>query len=242
MRNNIRPAIRCLGIILCLLLLSAAAVRAQDSREIVAAVTAASAPETIQQRESPDGSQRAQVMVYPCTDVGGGQEYSYERLDLFDTATEGVRPIAEQVINCGGLGAYGLWVFRWSENGAFLYYTDAREGTPDGFVGGWAAPIWRAHMADLLSENLGQAQFSPDGQWLARWDQTRIGIMPLEASEATDFALLPAGLQVLNVVWLPDSSGLVYIQADVPIQSSRSALTHIDLATMTQSLLLDTGR
>jgi hypothetical protein len=183
---------------------------------------------------------RAQVTVYPCVDIGE-QEASYERLELIDMATAETQFVAEQVINCGGLGGFGLWVQRWAPNADFLYYTDAREGAPDGLVVDWVPPLYRVRLDELQIERLGQARFSPDGQWLASWTQAQIGITAADSTESTDFTLMPADLLIVQVQWLPDSSGIMYVQADAPFAASRSAVTHIDLATMEQNLLLDTA-
>jgi hypothetical protein len=211
---------------------------------MIAAVLAAATPETIQRVDSPDGSQRAEVTVYPCVDIGE-QEGSYERLNLIDNSTGEVSLLAEQVIYCGGLGGFGLWVQRWSGDGAYLYYTDAREGVPDGQATAWVSPLWRVQLADLAVESLGQAQFSPDGAWLALWDQTQVRIIPSagDGTTATAFDRMPAGLQMFQATWLPDSSGLLYIQADTlygPV--SRSAVTHVDLAASAQTVLLDSSK
>jgi hypothetical protein len=211
---------------------------AQQPDDIIEAVVAAIEPHIIQSIDSPDGLYTAAVTVYPCVDIGE-QESSYERLDLTDTRTGEVHQIAEQIINCGGLGAFGLWILRWSENGVYLYYTDAREGIPDGMVTDWVPPLWRARVADLQLESLGQAQFSPDGQQLVEWDQTQIRIRSANTDDVFDFTLLPENLMMMQVVWLPDSSGVLYIQTDEIFQSSRSTVTHIDINAQEQTILLD---
>lgn len=217
MSVTINKSIHLLRAVLLLMSLCAAvSVSAQEPDEIIAAVVVMSEPEVIQRLDAPDGSRAAEVTVYPCVDIGG-QEASYERLDLIDTGTGEARLIAEQAIYCGGLGGYGLSVLRWTADSAFLYYTDAREGVPDGLAVDWVPPIWRVQAADLHVDNLGQARFSPDGK------------------------MLPAGLQMVSVLWLPDSTGVLYLQADAPFNSTRSTVTHIDLSAGTQTLLLDSG-
>ncbi len=215
-------------------------VSAQETDEISAAVMAASEPAVIQRVDAPDGVHAAEVTIYPCVDIGG-QEASYERLDLIDTGTGEARLVAEQTIYCGGLGGYGLSVLRWTMDSAFLYYTDSREGVPDGLVVDWVPPIWRVQVADLQVDNLGQARFSPDGKALAAWDQTQVRVMPVESAEVAAFDLLPAGLQIVSALWLPDNAGILYLQADAPFNSTRSTVTHIDLNAGTQTVLLDNG-
>lgn len=229
-----------IGLLLCLCASGSLYAQDTNTQDTIAAVMAASQPQIIQTYPAPDGAQRAEVTVYPCVNIGD-HEAAYERLDLIDNPSGEARLVAQQVINCGGLGAFGLWVRRWSEDGAYLYYTDAREGSPDGMVGSWVPPLWRVRMADLQVEPLGPAQFSPDGTLLAAWDQAQVRVLPVAADgNAASFALLPADLQLAQVTWLPDSKGLLYIQADTlfgPV--TRSTVTHIDLETSEQAVLLD---
>jgi hypothetical protein len=234
--------ILCLGLLLTSLGVTGNLSAQEPNRDkIIAAVVAAAEPEIIQSIDAPDGSQRAEVIVYPCVDIGE-QIASYERLDLINNATAEKHLVADQVINCGGLGAYGLWVLRWSDGSAFLYYTDAREGTPDGVSVGWLPPVWRVRLADLQTERLGQALFSPDGAWLVTWDREHIRLVPTNSNKPIVLDLLSADLTIVEVIWLPDNSGLLYIQADTLLAPiSRSVVTHIDATTLTQTLLLDTG-
>lgn len=228
-------------LLVCLGMATSAYAQETDTDDRIAAIVAAAEPTIIQQIESPDGSQRAVVTIYPCVNIGE-EEASYERLDLINDRTDETHLIAEQVINCQGVGAFGLWVRTWSANGEFLYYTDAREGVPDGMAGSWVPPLWRVQLADLQVDRLGPAQFSPNGLWIATWSPTQISIMSVDSTDQTDFGSVLTDVQIVEIVWLPDNSGLLYIQAHTPYASSRSVVTHIDLATMEQTLLLDTGR
>lgn len=211
------------------------------TEEVIAAVIAATEPEILQSLTAPDTLQRAEVTVYPCVDVGG-LETSYERLDVIDSKTGEAHLITEQVIYCGGLGAFGLGILRWSDNSAFLYFTDGREGAPDGLVINWTPPVLRVQPGDWQIERLGAGHFSRNNLWLATWSQGKISILPTNAADGgSDFPTLPADLLIMDVLWLPDDSGVIYIQTDEPIASSRSTVTHIDIETSEQTLLLDNG-
>jgi hypothetical protein len=223
-----------------LLLLAAVSVSAQEPDEIRAAVVAISEPQVIQEVAAPDGSQTAVVTAYPCVDIGG-QEVSYERLDLINASTNETQLVAEQTIYCGGLGGYGLAILRWTENATFLYYTDAREGVPDGLTASWVPPIWRVQVADVQVTPLGQARFSPDGTQLVTWNQSQIQVLPADSDDVISFDVIPDGLQILSVLWLPDSTGILYLQADAPFNSMRSVVTYLDLGTQAQTVLLDNG-
>lgn len=214
----------------------------QTNDDIIAAITSTAQPQIIQSVPSPSGELVAEVSVYPCTDIGGGTIVAYERLDLVTPAAGESQQVAEQLIYCGGLGAIGLSVIRWSADDSYLFFTDAREGVPDGLATGWVPPLWRARLADMQVENLGSAAFSPDGMWLVTWTPTQISYMsPLESvASAISLPLIPAELQIDRVFWLPDASGIVYVQTDMPFAPSVSTITHIDLTTMEQTILLDT--
>lgn len=96
---------------------------------LIDVITAASEP-TIIQSFMLDGY-TASVTVYPCVEAGV-EEMSYERLDITNTSTNETHTVADQLIAGGGVGAYGLGILRAAPDGSFLFYTDAREGSPDG--------------------------------------------------------------------------------------------------------------
>jgi hypothetical protein len=240
MITNFRRMTRSAGLLVLLLSLCITGVSAypQEAADIIALVTAATEPQTLQRLDSPDGAWYAEVIVYPCVDIGD-QVASYEQLLLTNTETGETQQVAEQVISCGGLGAFGLLVDRWSESGAFLYYTDAREGVPDGDGAGWAPTLWRVRVDDMHAESLGMGRFSPDGRWLAVWNQERVRVMPVDAGDGVDFALLPETMRLTSVNWLPDSSGIIYIQGHAFGESPRSAVTHIDTERGDQTVIFN---
>lgn len=230
-------------VILAMFLLNHVLVMAQDeeTNRRIDAVMAAAEPLVLQQVDSPDGAWQAVVTQYPCIYIDDvGERLSYERLDIVDSSSDTVLLVAEQIINCQGLGAYGLAVRHWSGSGAYLYFTDAREGQPDGMASAWTPPIARYVVETASIEHLGQAALSMDGQWMATWAEDGIRLLATDSTEPNLYELMPADLQVIQVVWLPDSSGLIYVQADVAMGSvGRSTATHLDIATETQTILLD---
>ncbi len=79
--------------------------------------------------------------MYGCVAAGGGEagdEYAYEALYLTRAGT--LAQVDSQLINCGGLGAYGFQGLCWSPDSRYFYYDMAREGVSDG-SGEWTAPI-----------------------------------------------------------------------------------------------------
>ena len=109
----------------------------------IATLLATTTPQVEEILRSPDGQWRAEVLVYACTEIADEGEVRYEQLLLIEAATNEQVAITQQQINCGGLGAFGLAALCWSADSQTLYFTDAREGTPDGNSGEWQRPIWQ---------------------------------------------------------------------------------------------------
>jgi hypothetical protein len=100
--------------------------------------------------------------------------------------------------------------------------------------------MYRVRVEDKQVQSLGQAYFSPDGQQLAAVSQAQISVLPLDSDESVSFDL-QADLVFTNLIWLPDASGLIYVQADQPFVASRSVVTHLDLESGAATVLLDTS-
>jgi hypothetical protein len=213
--------------------------------ERIEAIRNATQSELIQTVTSPDGVLQAEVVVFPCVDIGNDLVMSYEQLNLVNPLTDESQVVTDQLIQCGGLGGFGLSIRFWTNNSEYLFFTDAREGVPDGLSGGWIPPLWRVDVSTMHIERLGQARLSPSMRWLAIVDSTQISVMQVDATERSNFLLTPDGMRVTTLVWLPDESGLIYLQADGDINmspvSTRSTVTHIDIEMSEQVLLLDTG-
>ena len=65
--------------------------------------------------------------------------------------------IDSQLLNCGGLGAFGLAPLFWGADGQTLWYTTAREGGPDGACRPWVRPMTRVDVTDWSVVTLDQA-------------------------------------------------------------------------------------
>jgi hypothetical protein len=91
---------------------------------------------------SPDRRWQAEVVIHPCVPVGEGQ-HAYEVLNLIQLDSQNSQLVDQQLLACGGLGAYGLAGLFWSSDSRYFYYTDGREGVPDGCGGFWEQPIRR---------------------------------------------------------------------------------------------------
>jgi hypothetical protein len=113
------------------------------TRDTITAVMAGTQPVT-QTFTSPDGLWQAKITMYGCVATGigdeGSDEYAFETLHLARSSVGAPAQVDSQLINCGGLGAYGFQGLCWSPDSRYFYYDMAREGVPDG-SGEWIAPI-----------------------------------------------------------------------------------------------------
>lgn len=142
------------------------------TQAIIAAVQGFSQPATTTYA-SPDGVWRVDLAIFACTPMAAGDVYAYETVSL--TRTDGAVAIVDsQLINCGGLGAYGFDGLFWSADGRYFYYTTAREGVPDG-CGDWQPPIQRLDVTVGASDSLYDIGESPDAAALTAWvEQHRV--------------------------------------------------------------------
>lgn len=223
--------------LLCLSVIGVSHAQDVDNNAIIEAIKNLSEGEVIQTVPAPDGSQRAEVIVYPCTEVDG-TEYAYEYINLVDSETNETQIVSEQLISCGGLGSFGLEIMRWSPNSDILYITDAREGTSDG-AGINALSILRYHLATAEFEDLGRGKFSTDGRWIAVWEQQEITVLAIDGDDTRSMTYTMADLRIEDITWLPDGRGFLVVQADSPIMSSQLVVTHVDIEEMTQTVLLE---
>lgn len=207
--------------------------------------SAESPPDAFQVVDSPDGMLQAIVTVVPCNE----NDEAVEFLDVVDTVTGDSQRVIRQDIICGGLGASGLAVLQWSESGSYLYYTDSREGNPDGLGIGWQPFLFQVRLSDMTITPLGNAKFSPDHEWVFGWDYREVRVTPTDANDITVFSMEPPSgdfRRVTDVIWLPDSSGILYIQADERISYAEqpydpTSVTYVDITTLTQTVLIGSG-
>jgi hypothetical protein len=171
--------------------------------------------------------------------VNGEGEYAFEQLKLVHLPDGQERIADSQLQVCGGLGAFGLKALFWSANGRYLYYTDAREGLPDG-CGYWTPPYLRLDLATMERHFLGGGAQSPDGAKLATLQERAWVVWEVNGGEMGRFPLLFPEFEVGPLAWSPDSQALVYLQVGSfcpPSGPSYGVL--ISLSDLQQSLLLE---
>ena len=195
---------------------------------------------------SPDGALRAEVLVYECAPISDAalgtepQPMSLELLRVVDAAGAVEYQIDSQLLNCGGLGAFGLVPLFWGADGQTLWYTTAREGGPDGACRPWVRPMTRVDVTDWSVVTLDQAATSPDGTKVAGWANGELLLFGGDGDEigrAVPAALPP---NVGPPVWSPDGASLAYLQftSFCGETAGESAVVLVDAATSTSRVLL----
>jgi len=204
-----------------------------------ATVMAIAAPTRQSTIVSPDGRWRAEVDVYPCSELPGGADVlSFEQLNLVDVDNGEATTAAEQLISCGGLGAFGLEGLFWSANSRFFYFTNAREGVPGG-CGYWQRPLLRAAVETGETEWLGPGESSPDGAKVAAWQERQLVIWEADGEEVGRAAAAVADADLGAVAWSPDGDALVYLQVSSYCPLEKSYVVHLTIPEMETDVLLE---
>ncbi len=212
------------------------------STAIVEAVLSAELPRIYKSYPSPDGKWRVEITIYDCVKVdtrSNADANAYEQLQLLN-ASGGKELIDSQLQNCGGLGAAGLDGLYWSSNSRYFYYTNARDGVPDG-CGYWEKPILRLNTDTLKTANLGGGPNSPDGTKIITWQGNELVIWDKE--EGIELGHLSPRFPNIGtgpIAWSPNSQAFVYVQTEsyCPL-SGKSYIVHVDSSTLEQTILLE---
>lgn len=218
-----------------------------DEQALIAAVMAAVAPESLQVFTSPDQSWRIETIRYDCTlvsEAGGelaGVEHAYEQLLL--TGPEGeVTPVAQQLQNCGGLGAAGINGLFWSPDGKYFYFDMAREGVPDGMpCGYWHTGKSRLNIETLEVEVLpGKGLVSPDGSRLLLVAEPDFILWELNQGEVGRSEHPYPGLSVKSIAFSPDGSQAIYVLREDCVQPGVvSVVVLLNLSDLTHTIVLE---
>jgi hypothetical protein len=209
--------------------------------DIAATVIAISPPRIHSSFLSADGQWRAEVVIHDCVKLQGNIDANaVEILKLIRVNNETEMIIENTLLNCGGVGAGGLGGLLWSPNNRYFYYTDAREGLPDGGCGYWARPIKRVNVDSQKVEAVGGGHISPDETKLAFWQDNEIVIWSLDEGEIARVpATVPEAFES-QIAWSLDSQSLVYLQTELDcFPTGYSYVTRLDLSGMIQTLLLE---
>ena len=178
-----------------------------------ALLAAAAAPRLRAILPSPDELLRAEVVAYDCAAVGDDPNpRSLEVLRIVDPATVTEYQLDSQLINCQGLGAFGLEPLAWGASGRTFYYSPEREGGPDGACRPWVRSVVRVDLADWSLTRLEQAASSPDGTKIAGWRNGELIVYAIDGGELGRSAAAALPPYAGPPVWSPDSQSLAYLQ------------------------------
>jgi hypothetical protein len=209
---------------------------------ITEAVMTAVEPTVFSSYPSPDGKWRVDVIRYDCVSVDptASDTNAFEQVKLIDIATEAETILDTQLQYCGGLGAFGLDGLYWSSNSQYFYYTNAREGQPDG-CGYWERPINRYDTASEEILPMGAGPLSPDEAMLATWQENDLVVWSLDEGEIARAEAVAPALEKGQIAWSPDSQSLVYVQIKSYCPpSGMSQVVRLDLPDLTSTALIET--
>jgi len=212
----------------------------QTATAIVQAVVSTVQPKVHASLPSPDKNWRVETIIYDCVQVAEDGPNAYEQLKLIQ-ASDGTETVIDtQLQYCGGVGAYGLGGLYWSPNSRYFYYTDAREGSPDGLCWYWERPIYRMDVLTQAKEFIGEGPLSPDKTKIATWRENDLVIWGLDEGELARIPAAVADAKRGPISWSPDSGSLVYLQTTSDcFPFGKSYVIRFDLPEHRQSLLLE---
>jgi len=212
----------------------------QTATAVVQAVVSTVQPKLHTSMISPDKNWRVEIIIYDCVQVVEDGPNAYEQLKLIQVSDGTETVIDTQLQYCGGVGAYGLGGLYWSPNSRYFYYTDAREGSPDGLCWYWERPIYRMDVLTQETEFIGEGPLSPDQTKIAMWRDNDLVIWGLDEGE---LARIPAEISDAKrgpISWSPDSRSLVYIQTTSDcLPFGKSYVIRFDVSERRQSMLLE---
>ena len=212
----------------------------QTATAIVQAVVSTVQPKVHSSMLSPDMNWRVEIVIYDCVQVTEDGPNAYEQLKLIRVGDGTESVIATQLQSCGGVGAYGLGELYWSSDSRYFYYTDAREGSPDGLCWYWERPIYRLDVLTQETELLGSGPFSPDQTKIAMWQENDLVIWSLYGGELSRIPAVISDAKRGPIAWSPDSESLVYLQNESDcFPFGKSYVIRFDMSKTEQNLLLE---
>jgi hypothetical protein len=198
-------------------------------------------PRLLARYPSPDESVEAQVLVYDCVSIIEGQENALDILRIVNSNTNEItQEVDSQFQYCGGLGAFGLGGLFWSPTGRFFYYTDAREGVPDG-CGYWSRPMSRVDTTDWSIEELSGVAQSQAGTRLAGWSDEDLVIWDIDGEEIGRVEIARRNFSRGPIVWSPEGDSIAYLLAEhfcVPGSENESTVVVVDVSNFSAEVLL----
>ena len=205
-------------------------------------IMAATAPSIIETHPSPDGQFRAEVVRYDCVLVGEVDENAYEQLKIIQISDGSETVVADQLQSCGGIGAYGLGGLFWSPDGRYFYFTNSKEGVPDGdFCELWVRSMSRVDITTgVIEVTPGIGELLADSKTMVIPGRGEFILWDLDEGEKMRLPFMFPGAVLANYQLSPDKTSLVYLQAEYCAgMPGKTHLVYWDIATAQQTLLLE---
>jgi hypothetical protein len=203
-------------------------------------------PQITARSASPDGLWQVELVRYECLPTGEDQEQAYELLRLVREEDGHEKILADQLQNCGGLGAYGLGIVHWAADSQALYYTTSAHGLPDGLAFSWYPPLFRYDLSKEETTSLRLGPLARDGVTMAYPNNQEmvLYLWDLDRGEIARFpATLPAGLpsaSIYDIHWSRDGGSLIYIEAEnANAGSGQARLVKLDLTSFEQQVIYE---
>jgi hypothetical protein len=207
-----------------------------ENNRVVATIVSGRQPIILGVFPSPDESASASIIVYPCEFFPDLGRVSYEALQL--QTGRSLTTADDRLINCDGLGAYGLQGLFWSANGEYFYYEDGREGGPDG-CGYWKPPYLRLDRATGLTESLGIGSLSPDGSRLATRNDGSISVVEVGGPGRVQVPLPQPSLAGGPIAWSPDGEAFILLLDTSACPVEHTYVYLVELGPVRLNLILD---
>ena len=199
-------------------------------------------PALLAEYPSADGKWHVEVIRYECTNYSPEEVIAYEQLKLIDLSDGSEQVVADQRLNCGGLGAFGFEGLVWSPNNLYFYYSESRVGFPDGMCGDYyAPPIYKLDTRTGETMMVGGGHISPDGTKLAMWLDNEIVIWDLDGEGIVRVRPLKHNLSGGQITWSLDSQAIIYVQTESECAPDYGTtyITRLDLTDYSQTLLAE---
>jgi len=172
--------------------------------------------------------------------------------NLSDGSTSVVDPGYPQ--ECDVRSWYGFHGLFWTRDSRYFYYSNFLRDRPDRQDTIWPRTdyqgalmridVWPSTEYRSLSEDLGDALLSPNGNRFATWrwlhlPQDGLAIHEINQGEVLRFSAPEQGAHDPVIVWSRDSTSLVYLQSDG--WNFATTLVLVDILKKSQTVLVQTN-
>ncbi|MGQ0603876.1 MAG: hypothetical protein ACT4QE_19520 [Anaerolineales bacterium] len=214
--------------------------------DFAATLIALQRPTLLESFVAPNGRWWAEAVRYECArlphvdpNLYGADGLALEQLKIVNVDDGSEKVVTQQLLNCGGLGAFGFGGRAWSLNSRYFYFTDTREGVPDGGVCHWNRTLLRVKVESGAVENLLPGVISPDKTLIAMPDGNELVLWGADNGEVTRLPG-PAEGVVAQAAWSPDGESLIYLHTQSKCMPyDKATVVRIAWPSLEQTVLLE---